>query len=67
VHCVRPYPRELLCRANILIPLEDIKGSMTLGKLADIVVLSRNIMTCPAEQILQTTVDHTIIGGNVVR
>ena len=46
---------------------EDIKGSLTVGKLADIVVLSRNIMTCREEQILETAVDITVVGGNVVR
>ena len=44
---------------------EHLKGSITPGKLADIVVLSDNIMTIPAEQILQTQVDVTIIGGEV--
>jgi predicted amidohydrolase YtcJ len=44
---------------------EHLKGSITPGKLADIVVLSDNIMTIPAEQILQTRVDVTIIGGEV--
>jgi predicted amidohydrolase YtcJ len=45
---------------------EDVKGSITAGKLADIVVLDRDIMTIPEEQIPQTRVLHTIVGGNVV-
>ncbi len=44
---------------------EDIKGSLTPGKLADIVVLSRDIMTIPAEEILTTRVLYTIVGGEV--
>jgi hypothetical protein len=44
---------------------EDIKGSITVGKFADITVLDRDIMTIPEDQILQTRVDHTIVGGDV--
>ncbi len=44
---------------------EHLKGSITPGKLADIVVLSGNIMTIPLEQIPATRVDITIIGGEV--
>lgn len=45
---------------------DDIKGSLTAGKLADIVVLSRDIMTVPEEEIRQTEVLYTIVGGKVV-
>ncbi|HGY55083.1 MAG TPA: amidohydrolase [Caldithrix abyssi] len=45
---------------------EDIKGSLTPGKLADIVVLSQDILTVPEEKIPETKVDYTIIGGKVV-
>lgn len=44
---------------------EDLKGSLTAGKLADIVVLSKDILTIPEEEILTTTVDLTIVGGEV--
>lgn len=45
---------------------EDIKGSITPGKLADIVVLSKDIMTVPDEEILDAEVVYTIIDGRVV-
>ncbi len=45
---------------------EDIKGSLTPGKLADIVVLSKDIMKCPANQILEAEVVYTIVGGKVL-
>jgi predicted amidohydrolase YtcJ len=45
---------------------EDIKGTLTPGKLADIVVLSKDIMTIPAPEILETEVLMTILGGKVV-
>lgn len=45
---------------------EDIKGSLTPGKLADVVVLSKDILTCPDEQIREAKIDYTIIGGDIV-
>ncbi|MFC2169950.1 amidohydrolase, partial [Acidobacteriota bacterium] len=44
---------------------EDIKGSLTPGKLADITVLSKDIMTIPDEEILSARVVYTIIGGKI--
>jgi len=44
---------------------EEIKGSITPGKLADIVVLSKDIMTIPEDEIPTAQVDLTIIGGQV--
>jgi hypothetical protein len=45
---------------------ENLKGSLTAGKLADIVVVSKDIMTIPEDEIPSAQVDYTIIGGNVV-
>ena len=45
---------------------EDQKGSLVAGKLADITVLSSDILTVPASQIPSTHVVYTIIGGKVV-
>jgi predicted amidohydrolase YtcJ len=44
---------------------EDIKGSLQPGKLADITVLSKDILEIPAEEILETRVLYTIVGGEV--
>ncbi len=44
---------------------EDLKGTLTPGKLADIVVLSKDIMTIPAEEIPTARVLYTIVGGRV--
>jgi predicted amidohydrolase YtcJ len=44
---------------------EDVKGSITPGKLADIVILSRDIMTVPDDDIPGAQVDYTILGGRV--
>jgi len=44
---------------------EDIKGSITVGKLADITVLDRDIMTVPEAEIARAQVDMTIVGGEI--
>jgi hypothetical protein len=44
---------------------EDIKGSITPGKLGDITVLSKDIMTIPEDEIPTTEVLYTIVGGEV--
>ena len=45
---------------------EDIKGSLTVGKLADITVLSKDVMTIPEDEISSTEVAYTIVGGRVM-
>jgi len=44
---------------------EPIKGSLVAGKLADITVLSKDIMTIPEDDIPTTRVLYTIVGGKV--
>ncbi len=44
---------------------ENDKGTLTPGKYADIVVLSQDLRTVAEEQIPETTVDITIVGGEV--
>jgi predicted amidohydrolase YtcJ len=45
---------------------EAALGSLEPGKLADFVVLSKDVMRVPAPEILGTTVRMTVIGGEVV-
>ena len=45
---------------------EKLKGSLEPGKLADITVLSKDIMTIPEDQIMTADVIYTIVGGKVV-
>ena len=45
---------------------EDIKGTITPGKLADIAVLSNDPTRSPAAQIKDIRVAMTIIGGEIV-
>lgn len=44
---------------------EEDKGSLTVGKLADFIVLSENIISCPEDRILDTEVLMTVVGGEV--
>jgi len=45
---------------------EDLKGSIEPGKLADFVVLDRDITAVDPEEIIETEVLMTIVGGDVV-
>lgn len=45
---------------------EDIKGSLEVGKLADIVVLSKDVFDIAPKEILATEVLFTILGGKIV-
>jgi predicted amidohydrolase YtcJ len=45
---------------------EDLKGSLKVGKLGDVTVLSNNLLTVPDDQILSTKVLYTIVGGKVL-
>ena len=45
---------------------ERIKGSIEPGKLADLVVLPEDILTCPAKNIEQMRVAMTMVGGKIV-
>ena len=44
---------------------EDSKGTIKPGKYADIVVLSKDILTIPEDQIPTAQVMYTIVGGKV--
>ncbi|MDD9963887.1 MAG: amidohydrolase [Gammaproteobacteria bacterium] len=44
---------------------DHVKGSLTPGKYADIVVLSEDILTAPESEIPNAKVDYTIVGGEV--
>lgn len=45
---------------------EEIKGSLIPGKLADITILSKDILTIPEDEIPSTEVLYTIVGGKVM-
>jgi predicted amidohydrolase YtcJ len=41
-------------------------GSLEPGKLADVIVLDRNVLKIPADQIADTKVMQTVVGGRIV-
>jgi predicted amidohydrolase YtcJ len=70
------YPRERMSREEALESMtiwaaragfqEKLLGSIAVGKYADWVVLDRDIVSVPAEQILGTHVLQTVVGGKTV-
>ena len=70
------YPDQRMSRAEALRSMtrnaafaafeEGSKGSLAVGKLADITVLSKDILTVPDEEIRSARVDYTIVGGKVL-
>lgn len=44
---------------------EEIKGSLKVGKLADITILNQDLLTVHVSQIKETEVIYTIVGGEV--
>ncbi|NLY09140.1 MAG: amidohydrolase [Tissierellia bacterium] len=45
---------------------EDIKGSLAIGKLADLAVFSENLLALPNEDIINVIVDFTVLDGKIV-
>jgi len=46
--------------------MDDRKGIIKTGYLADIVIVDKNLLTIPETEIMKTRVDYTIVGGKVV-
>ncbi len=45
---------------------EDVKGSLEPGKYADFAILDRDILRCPVEDLRETKVLETVLGGKTV-
>ena len=45
---------------------EKDKGNLVVGKLADMIMIDRDYLTCPVETVSKTQVLTTIVGGKVV-
>jgi len=46
--------------------MEDRKGMIKKGYLADIVIFNNDLLTIPHNEIMTSKVDHTIVGGKIV-
>jgi predicted amidohydrolase YtcJ len=44
---------------------EDVLGSIEVGKYADFTILDRDILTLESEEILESKVEYTIVGGKI--
>lgn len=70
------HPEETPSRADVLkmytifnarlMFLEDKTGSLEPGKLADLIVVDRDPLTCPVETVRDTQVLRTYLGGKLV-
>jgi len=45
---------------------EKVKGSLEVGKFGDLIVIDRDVLTCPAKDVAKTQVLLTVVGGKVV-
>jgi predicted amidohydrolase YtcJ len=45
---------------------EKDKGTLEAGKLADLIIIDRDFLTCPLEDIAHTQVLYTVVGGRIV-
>ena len=45
---------------------EKEKGSLEAGKLADLIVIDRDILKCPVTELRDVKVEYTVLGGKVV-
>jgi predicted amidohydrolase YtcJ len=45
---------------------EKEKGSLEAGKLADFIVIDRNLLECPVDEVKETQVKETWLGGRRV-
>ncbi|MCL4849963.1 MAG: amidohydrolase family protein [Bryobacteraceae bacterium] len=45
---------------------EKEKGSIEKGKLADLIVLDRDILTCPVDEVKNIGVEQTYLGGKLI-
>jgi predicted amidohydrolase YtcJ len=45
---------------------EKAKGSLEVGKLGDLIMIDRDVLTCPVRDVAKTQVLLTVVGGKVV-
>ena len=58
--------RAITTDAAYQLRLEDVVGSVEVGKLADLIVLDRDFLSVPDEELGRNQVLLTMVGGRVV-
>ncbi len=70
------YPEELISARQAVLGYtreaasasyeEHLKGTLEVGKLADFIVLDRDIFNIPAEEMLALNIEKTVLNGDIV-
>jgi predicted amidohydrolase YtcJ len=58
--------RAITMNASYELHQDALTGSIEVGKLADLIVLDRNVLDIPPQQIAEVKVLQTVVGGQVV-
>lgn len=58
--------RAMTIHAAYTLRMEQQTGSLEVGKLADMIVLDRNVFDIPAEELAKVKVEQTVVGGRTV-
>jgi predicted amidohydrolase YtcJ len=62
----RAVLRAITMNSSYELHQDDVTGSIEVGKFADLIVLDRNVLEIPADEIADTIVLQTVVGGRVV-
>jgi predicted amidohydrolase YtcJ len=62
----RAVLRAITMNSSYELHQDDVTGSIEVGKFADLIVLDRNVLEIPAEEIADTIVLQTVVGGRIV-
>jgi predicted amidohydrolase YtcJ len=62
----RAVLRAITMNSSYELHQDDVTGSIEVGKFADLIVLDRNVLEIPAQEIADTIVLQTVVGGRIV-
>ncbi len=58
--------RAITMSASYELHQDGLTGSLEVGKLADVILLDRNVLTIASEELAQVRVVQTVVGGRIV-
>lgn len=62
----RAVLRAITMNSSYELHQDGVTGSLEVGKFADLIVLDRNVLEIPADEIADTIVLQTVVGGRIV-